>query len=103
MSEEFWREQAQQLAIQRDTLIRERDEARAKLDAWDGLKRQEANEAEARGYRKGVEDAVAAGDKMAKEGTYGWVWLRAAILALLEQTPTPAPHHITPDIDPLGR
>jgi hypothetical protein len=71
--------------------IRERDEARARIAELENIDALETKiapiirVAEARGFERGVREAVAAGDKMASEGTYGWVWLRAAILALLDK------------------
>jgi uncharacterized coiled-coil DUF342 family protein len=80
-------EQLQFLASECDALKRQRDEARAERQAIGAMKDMHIgmlHEAEARGFERGVKEAVEAGDKMAEKGTYGWVWLRAAILALLE-------------------
>jgi hypothetical protein len=85
----------------------ERDEARAELEEiyFDDTAAGEKSiptklvEAEARGFERGVKEAVEAGDKMAEKGTYGWVWLRAAILALLEPSLSDLPHK--PEISDL--
>jgi hypothetical protein len=81
-------------------ITRERDEARAEAERLKQseilgrevllpVKREQslrvAQEAEKLGFERGIQGAVAAGDKMAEGGTYGWVWLRAAILALLDK------------------
>jgi hypothetical protein len=49
-------------------------------------------EAEARGYERGVREAVEAGNKESRKELYGWFYIRAAILALLEPRLSDLPH-----------
>lgn len=83
------------LKIKLAQTIRERDEARRELEELDFLRYEggeesigrEIEKAEARGYRRGVQDAAARLDK------FGYSEFRDAILALLEQTgDTNSPH-----------